>query len=254
MRPDKAANAVEAMFSQTFASLPVSWDEIRDNIRKSGRGSVGSGYGYTLFHAFVQQGNELAVNFLIEKGADVNATTREGITALHVAIKCCNESLARLLMESGADIAIADALGRTSLILAVKSGSIGIGIVRLLLEMKADIEARDKTGETALMAAAKNGLEEIVRELLDNGADGENHYPQGHTPREVAAQRGHMAVAQLLQAARNRKRPWFRRILRNENDEYKPQKEVKKEEREAVRNENLQHFEKGVFGSPDFYF
>jgi hypothetical protein len=43
MRPDKAASAVEQMFSPTFASLPVKWDEIRDNIQKSGNGTVGSG-------------------------------------------------------------------------------------------------------------------------------------------------------------------------------------------------------------------
>lgn len=236
MRPDKAASAVEGVFSHTFASLPVNWDEIRDNIRKSGRGSVGSGYGYTLLHAFVQQGNDLAVRFLIEKGTDINAKTNKGATALHFAIKHRNEALVRLLMEYGADISATDALGRTPLIIAARTGS--DHIVGLLLDMNADPEAKDNNGETALMVAAKNGLEIMVRRLLDAGADGVSNYPHGGTPRDLAAQRGFLEVARLLHGAGNHKKRWYRRVLHNDNDEYKRQvrlAKTKEKEKERAR-------------------
>jgi ankyrin repeat protein len=195
MRPDKAAIMVEQIFSPTFGSLSVKWDEIRDNIQKSGNGTVGSGYG------------ELALNFLIEKGekgVDVNAKTKQGNTALHLALHSRHEVVVRLLMENGADIEATDASGRTPLISSVKSGI--DQIVALLLEMRANTEAKDSGGETALIVAAKVGSKVMVQKLLDGGADSERNYRQGRTPRDVAAQRGFLEVAELLHTAGNRKK------------------------------------------------
>ena len=44
-------------------------------------------------------------------------------------------------------------------------------VVRLLLEKGADIEARDRTQQTPLHYAAYSGSEKLVRLLLEKGAD-----------------------------------------------------------------------------------
>jgi hypothetical protein len=200
-----------------------------------------------LFHAFVQLGNELALNFLIEKGVDVNAKTTQGDTALHLAIPARHELVVRLLMENGADIEATDANGRTPLILAVKSGI--DQIVVLLLEMRANTEAKDSSGETALIVAAKMGSKVMVQKLLDGGADsGDGNYRQGRTPRDVAAQRGFLEAAETLHAAGNRKKAWtIRRVFNKEDDEYKRQVRLSRsneKQKERTKKEEIERRDK----------
>ena len=44
-------------------------------------------------------------------------------------------------------------------------------IVKLLIEKGAEINAKDKSGWTALMLAARGGYPEIVKMLIEKGAD-----------------------------------------------------------------------------------
>ena len=72
-------------------------------------------------------------------------------------------------------------------------------VVRLLLEAGADTEWRDDEFErTALHFAAQTGESEVVRILLEFGADMEAGDCDGSTPLHLAAAFGHTAVAQLL--------------------------------------------------------
>lgn len=54
--------------------------------------------------------------------------------------------------------------GQTTLMLAVSHGK--IEVVKLLLECGADLNVQDEDGSTALMCAAEHGLQEIVNILL----------------------------------------------------------------------------------------
>ena len=75
-------------------------------------------------------------------------------------------------------------------------------IVRLLLEAGADAKWRDDDNPTsiytALHSAAFNGHGEVVRILLEFGADMEAVKAYGVRPLHLAAWGGHLAVAQLL--------------------------------------------------------
>jgi hypothetical protein len=73
MWPDQAAAEAKSSWLTLFAQFddPVPWDEISENVKQGN--VVGSGCGYSLLHAFVKHGHELAVMLLISKGADVNA-------------------------------------------------------------------------------------------------------------------------------------------------------------------------------------
>lgn len=53
-------------------------------------------------------------------------------------------------------------------------------------------------GHTALHHAAVGGYEEVVKALIESGANVEEQNENGHTPLMEAASAGHVAVAQIL--------------------------------------------------------
>ncbi|KAI1334222.1 hypothetical protein F5Y15DRAFT_297117 [Xylariaceae sp. FL0016] len=71
-------------------------------------------------------------------------------------------------------------------------------IVRLLLDKGANLENRDKYGNTSLSIAAKHGQEQIVRLLLDKGANLENRDEYGKTLLSIAAMFGKEQTVRLL--------------------------------------------------------
>src|SRR5271168_4816335 len=109
---------------------PVPWEEVKMNIA---HGNIaGSGYGFTLLHAFVKQGNDLAIRLLLHKGADVNAKTKtHGYTPLHLATEAHSPAIASLLLENGADPFKQDKKGMSVWALAIYHGD--EEIVELLL-------------------------------------------------------------------------------------------------------------------------
>jgi ankyrin repeat protein len=100
-------------------------------------------------------GNLAMVNFLIKNGADVNAVDKAGNTALMLAAKNGNITLL-LQNKDKAEAALKD---------------VDVDIVKLLLDNKADVNVVAKDGTTALMLAAEVGNTEIVKSLLDKGAN-----------------------------------------------------------------------------------
>lgn len=69
--------------------------------------------------------------------------------------------------------------------------------VSLLLQNGADVEFTDGKGVTPLMAAVNAGNENIVRTLLDNGADPEKSVGK-LAPLSLAAKKGHYRVVKVL--------------------------------------------------------
>lgn len=117
------------------------------------------------------------IDLLCDQGADPN-------TALHAAALHGEHDAVRALLARGArmDLPVAAALGRTE------------DAHRLL------VHADGETRQLALALAAQSGHAEIVRWLLDAGAD-PNRYSPGHshaTPLHQAALAGHGEVVRLL--------------------------------------------------------
>lgn len=139
---------------------------------------------------------------LIRAGADVHAQGVGGVTALHYACFIGDESLARELVDRGADVRRATADdGSTPLMLAaVVPGR--HQLIRWLLERGADPNARRKNGGTALMHAALNGDSPLADLLLRSGADVRLQLDRGETAMTLAqkcANRRHgEEVLQLL--------------------------------------------------------
>ena len=72
-------------------------------------------------------------------------------------------------------------------------------IVQALLSANGiDIDTKNSDGATSLILAAANGKDDIVKELINNGADVNITDNNGRTPQMWALQGGHQTTAQIL--------------------------------------------------------
>ena len=184
--------------------------------------------GFNLILA-AEQGDLVAMEILLRRGADVTETTWDGVTALMYGAAAGDVEAARLLLVHGTDVNKVPDNGMTALIGAVRSGSYQVAelllengadpdhidsdglnalmyavaynyddIVGLLLFYGADILHRDWFQADALIMGAYYGSFESVRLLLDYGADIETKDKFGFTPLMVASQEGHYDLVWYL--------------------------------------------------------
>lgn len=163
------------------------------------------------------QFSEPITKLLLDHGADINAKDKEGHTPLEIAISIPQPGIVKLLLEKGAHVPdnlpsdtsqqiktlIAQKKKQTTNFLkfiqekniqqvkkGIQSGidlreirgkflntpliyaivEEDINMVKLLLQNGADLEEKNKFGQTALMYAARRGLSDIVELLLKHGA------------------------------------------------------------------------------------
>ena len=109
---------------------------------------------------------------LLQAGADPNALSASGDTALHlasVALAGNVEQAAGLLLKAGADPTLPNRAGFTPLTMAAKRRD--IEVMRVLLDHGADVNATDRAGRTALNQTLAHGAtHEYVQELINRGA------------------------------------------------------------------------------------
>jgi uncharacterized protein len=112
--------------------------------------------------------NAEVVNYLVEKGTDVNAASQNSqrVTPLHAAAASQSVSIARSLLEHGADA-----------------------------------NARQNSGFTALHSAAQNGQLQMIQLLLEHGGQPALKADNGKTPFDVALENGQLEAAQFLSPA-----------------------------------------------------
>ncbi len=140
-----------------------------------------------------------------------------GDTPLHAACYWGQVAVARLLLEAGADPTVGTRDGFlliSPLGSAVASPDVPnpsddestvLALARLLLDAGADVNARRRDGMTALHTAAYRGHLDVIRLLLERGADASiaahaDAGPHGgETARDTALSQGQTAAAALLQ-------------------------------------------------------
>lgn len=160
--------AVERAQTDIVYLLLVKDADINGGFSKERRGDT------PLFKA-VYHGHEDLVEVLIAEGADIAIRNGLGRTALHEAATQGLDGVVRLLVECGANVnsrisSRADDSGMTPLFFAAHQGH--VGTVRLLVELGAWVNWKDEDGWTALRMAANAMQGDVVRLLMEKGAEG----------------------------------------------------------------------------------
>ena len=145
----------------------------------------------------VRHGDREAIRALVQEQIDVNVRQPDGATALHWAAYLDDLETADLLLGAGAVPDVANELGVTPLYLACEKGS--AALVRRLLAAGATPHAVLTSGETALMTAARTGSVGAVTTLLAYGADANAlETSEGQTALMWAVSQRHPEVVRVL--------------------------------------------------------
>jgi len=135
--------------------------------------------------------------------AQAGARSGDGWTPLHLAGFFGQREAAELRLARGASVSgVSGGAERNQPLHAALAGACDAGIVRALVDRGADVDAVAATGVTPLHVAASRGNEELVRFLLASGARPGAKLDDGKTSADIARERGHPAVATLLDATR----------------------------------------------------
>lgn len=143
---------------------------------------------------------------LLQRGHNIDIKDSDEDSALLYALQNEDDRAARILIEAGADIHASARNGHLTFHLAAAWGR--YDIVELMLAKGARLESRDRDGHTVLHDAAGMGQEELVKLLLAKGADVNaqvvDNYVQivggswGDTPLHLAARGRHAGIVKLL--------------------------------------------------------
>ncbi|GGD97777.1 ankyrin repeat domain-containing protein [Paenibacillus nasutitermitis] len=119
-------------------------------------------YEFSVLHGAVMTENTKMTRYLLDQGADVNATNDEGISPLHIALY---PAIVKCLLEGGADINKKSSDGSTPLHTQAADGEERLDVVELLLAKGADPSITNNDGQTPLDIAKARQEEEMI-ELL----------------------------------------------------------------------------------------
>ena len=122
------------------------------------------------------------IETLIDLGANVNAQRSDDkVTPLILSADCNNFLAVNLLLDHGADANIASADGNSPMHRAVSNGF--FDIAKRLVEKGSDVNLQNKEGITPLFLGVKNKHEQLIKLLIENEADVKIGYKKNYTER-----------------------------------------------------------------------
>nr|WP_274364142.1 MULTISPECIES: ankyrin repeat domain-containing protein [unclassified Paenibacillus] len=120
-----------------------------------------------------ESGNTDKVLQLINDGADINTRDARGRTPILAATHGNKAETVKALIEAGADIHLQDNILDNPFLYAGAEGF--LEIVKLLIDAGADPTITNRYGGTALILASEHGYVEVVKELLTRTEIDVNH-------------------------------------------------------------------------------
>jgi ankyrin repeat protein len=137
------------------------------------------------------------VEYLINKGANVNATDMKGKTALMYAY---HDPIAESLIKAGANVNAVDKKGKTPLMHVWTTS-----VIELLIKAGANVNAVDKKGKTPLMHASLQSEGTLIKKytattelLINYGANVNAADKKGKTALMYAILHKYIGIAELL--------------------------------------------------------
>jgi uncharacterized protein len=166
-------------------------------------------YGVTALYLAAHNGDAATTRALLVAGLDANTALPGGETALMTAARNGSTDVVGALLSGSGDVdAFAD-LGADNDRTAAPSGfgtpdnaGYGAGSRRAPRRNRADVGAREQWyGHTALMSAAAAGNADVIRLLIEAGADVNAVDDEGASALSLARANGHSEAAAALLAA-----------------------------------------------------
>ena len=153
---------------------------------------------FDVFEASVLGRAEQVRNLIDGDPSTVNSYSPDGFTPIALAAYLGQKEVTEYLLDKGANVnAIArNATGFTALTGAIANNHVEIS--KLLVRRGADVNHRYEGGVSPLMEASQNGNLELVRFLLENGADPNAKTGDGKTPLSFAKEKNHGEVIEAL--------------------------------------------------------
>ena len=121
--------------------------------------------GQTALHIVTERRDRTWMQYMLMKGANVNARDNRGVTPLHLAVNLGYTEGVELLVQFHADTEQANDAGETPLISAVHGRN--LALARLLIQGGADPVRPDSSGRSANDYAKLDGQEQMVKLLAD---------------------------------------------------------------------------------------
>lgn len=192
----------------------------------------------TEFLLAAEQGNANELQACLDKGVDINATNRQKRTAVIIASLHKHYSCVELLISAGADIDKQDQTCFNPFLISCLTND--VTLLRIVLPANPDLDRLTRFGGVGITPASEKGHVDIVRELLthtdinvnhtnfvgwtplleaivlndggakqqeivklllDHGANPHMTDKYGKSPLELAREKGYHPIAELLLAA-----------------------------------------------------
>ena len=163
--------------------------------------------GVIPIHVAAEQGSAPIVEMLLKDGANANAITTTGYTSLIIAAAHGHMEVVKLLVNHQGDINYESPNdGATPLMYAAAGIDDGTGknvtalpdIVKFLIQSGADVNRKHKGGGTALIEAAQAGNLTVFTYLLEAGSDPFIVDEDGLTALMAASGRGNLDIVKVL--------------------------------------------------------
>ncbi|KAL0232334.1 hypothetical protein PCE1_002676 [Barthelona sp. PCE] len=154
--------------------------------------------GETPLITAIRTNQNVAVRYLIKRGAHVDVIDNHEQTTLHHACAAQNVNVLQLLIDSGVDIESAQRRNRdTSLhICAQRDFAEGAYV---LIKNQANVNSRDTMRRTPLMRCAESDSDDVCRVLLENDSTNVNAQDEdGTTSLEISVENESKKVARIL--------------------------------------------------------
>ena len=140
------------------------------------------------------------VKLLLENKADVNQQNINGWSALMLACREGHLKIVEMLVEYGTNIDLHNDKGWSALMVACENSQ--LQIVELLLKERAILKLKKEDMDNdmgfSLKIASQQGNFEVVKLLIDEGADVNFQNAKGWSSLMIASKEGHLEVVKLL--------------------------------------------------------